>query len=241
MLDVKTNTAVFTADSLNPVEPQETASEILELLPKENINPQPQSSPKLNDQAAGNPPAASLPFPDLPGLGFKWLPTTDKNIINKRHKVFLDHTKLLAAGTPVEKIEDETFGRWRGCQCAKCKTKRNEFRSEDIAGGDPLAGPKAMGSFITEKFFGRFLCLPNETMKAVVRFKKLPKEAEECWNVPAEDVKIYEEFGKFVMENYLNLENYKHAQLIAFGFWYGTKFAASMAVMNAMISKEVKK
>lgn len=222
----------------------EASEEILSLLPKEATgSEQPGNDP---NQHAQEPKAASpLPYPELPGLGTDWLPTTDEKILNKKHKLFLDHTRLLTQGTRVEDIEHPgkyaIYACGQGCQCPKCKTKRNERRVQAAAGSDPLANPKAVGTFLSEKFFGRVLCLPNETMKAVCRFKHYPPEAAECWNVPNEDIKVYEDFGKFVMENYLHLEDNKHAQLAAFSIWYLGKLAITGATMNAILSKEQKK
>jgi len=223
---------------------EEATSEILGLLPKEDNGGHPLSD-NPSQQAQASQAATPLLFPELPGLGAEWLPTTDEKILNKKHPLFLEHTKLLSEGTPVEKIEHPAkyavWAKGQGCQCTKCKTGRNERRNKNAAGSDPLASPKAVGTFLTEKFFGRVLCLPNETMKAVCKFKHYPPEAAECWNVPNDDIKVYEDFGKFVMENYLHLEDNKHAQLAAFSLWYLGKFAITSATMNAILSKEKKK
>lgn len=214
-------------------------SEILSLIPENDTQSGSVGTPQPTEKGADTSPAApSLPFPDLPGLGNKWLPTTDEGMLKRKPKAFLEHTKLLSQGTKVEDLEHYVSGRWRGCQCADCKTKRNEFKPDVTDGSDSLDNPKAFGTFITAKFFSRLLCLPNETMQAVVKWKKLPKEAEEIWKVPSEDIKIYEDFGKFVLENYLDINKYKHAQLTAFCIWYGAKFATTMTVMNAMIAQD---
>lgn len=92
--------------------------------------------------------------------------------------------------------------------------------------GDPI-----LSELMSEKFVGRALNLPNRFMELSCRLKDLSPEIVDIWKTEAEEIELYERYGKQIADHYLKLPEFKHKDLIVFGGWYVANLGMKISAM----------
>lgn len=188
-------------------------------------------APKTEEQAANvpTPPESAKPLPSVVA------PASAKDFF-VGEKVCKPHQKLLADGVHPRDIQHIAHGRWRGCQCLKCKTKRGEMvQTSAIQSSPEDVIANSFKEIVDEDLAAIVFDTPTRAGLIFCQLYDTPKEIQKVWETPEKELKTIGRLGKMVSDRYLNLPEVKHKEAWALGTYMFSQFSVRLGATIAML------
>ena len=158
------------------------------------------------------------------------------------------HRQMLSRGVPVENLKHKKLV--IGCQCAACKTRRNEFVLSDLSesavegasngvNGDDEKNNEVdiIKTLMSESLIADIIDIPNRCVALGFEMAGAPSELLADLDTPPNDMAKYGEVGKLLFDKYFNLPDFKYKDVVIFSSWYASGMLFRVGAASAKLKK----